>query len=37
MLGRLVAETLFVGGAMTSTAALAQSDPVAGAITGATG
>jgi uncharacterized protein DUF1236 len=36
MLGRLVAETLVVGGAMTSTAALAQSDPVAGAIAGAT-
>jgi hypothetical protein len=35
MLGRIVAATLVVGGAMTSTAALAQRDPVAGAIAGA--
>lgn len=35
MLGRIVAATLLVGGVMTSTAALAQRDPVAGAIAGA--
>jgi hypothetical protein len=35
MLGRIVAATLVVGGAMTSTAALAQRDPVAGVIAGA--
>jgi hypothetical protein len=35
MLGRIVAATLVVCGAMTSTAALAQSDPVASAIAGA--
>jgi len=35
MLGRIVAATLVVGGAMTSNAALAQSDPVAGAVAGA--
>jgi hypothetical protein len=35
MLGRIVAATLVVGGALTSNAALAQSDPVAGAVAGA--
>jgi hypothetical protein len=35
MLGRIVAATLLVGGAMTSNAAFAQSDPVAGAVAGA--
>lgn len=35
MLGRIVAVTLTIGGAMTSNAALAQSDPVAGAVAGA--
>ena len=35
MLGRIVAATLVIGGAMTSTAAFAQSDPVAGAVAGA--
>jgi hypothetical protein len=35
MLGRIVAMTLVVGCAMTSSAALAQSDPVAGAVAGA--
>jgi hypothetical protein len=35
MLGRIVAVTLTIGGAMTSNAALAQNDPVAGAVAGA--
>jgi Protein of unknown function (DUF1236) len=35
MLGRIVAVTLVAGGLMTSDAALAQRDPVAGAIAGA--
>jgi Protein of unknown function (DUF1236) len=35
MLGRIVAATLLVGGVMTSSAALAQRDPVAGAVEGA--
>jgi hypothetical protein len=35
MLGRIVAATLLVGGVMTSSAALAQRDPVAGAVAGA--
>ena len=35
MLGRVFAVTLVIGGAMTSNAALAQSDVVAGAIAGA--
>ena len=35
MLGRIVAVTLALGGSMTSSAALAQSDPVAGAVAGA--
>jgi hypothetical protein len=35
MLGRILAVTLTIGGAMTSNAALAQNDPVAGAVAGA--
>jgi hypothetical protein len=35
MLGRIVAMTLVAGCAMTSSAALAQNDPVAGAVAGA--
>jgi hypothetical protein len=35
MLGRIVAVTLALGGPMTSSAAFAQSDPVAGAVAGA--
>jgi hypothetical protein len=35
MLGRVLAVTLVMGGAMTSNAALAQSDVVAGAVAGA--
>jgi Protein of unknown function (DUF1236) len=35
MLARIVAATLLVGGVMASSAALAQRDPVAGAIAGA--
>ena len=35
MLGRILAVTLALGGAMTSNAAQAQSDPVAGAVAGA--